>query len=96
MKNKYEKIFRRDDGSQVKVEVSLWSDSGMRDSTMEYKYSIETRGNGKRKWFYVSSRYDGKLTPDVIIFISPAEILEAETEFWKSIKPVMREMHEGD
>lgn len=95
MKINHEKIFRRDNGSQTKVEIELVKIYS-HPPKLRYIASVEIRSKGKRKWHYIPMQASGKVNKEIAAVISPKEILEAETEFWESIKPVMREMHEED
>ena len=92
----HEKIFKRPDGSRVKVEVTFWCDS--RDGA-NYRFQVSKCLPGKRTFISPTSTDDyewRKLSmPERIAFnvrkyleiATPAEILETKLELWNKLKP---------
>jgi len=93
MDNFHEKILKREDGSQVKIETNLYLESA-RYKELIYKHAIFTREKGKRKWIHVPSQQDGTVNEIVSSVVKHSEIWEAQKEFWNSIKPKFPENHE--
>jgi len=87
MKQKYEKIFKREDGSQVKVIVSFGMVLESPFNDLLYKFEIYKKDKGKRKWIHHPVRYDGVMTEIDREFITDSELLQAKQEFWKTLEP---------
>ena len=85
--NFYKKILKREDGNQVLIEINISTDF-FRNTDLKYKYSVYIRAKGKRKWIHIPSQADGRLNKNVLNVVDAKEILEAETEFWNTIKPI--------
>ena len=85
--NFYKKILKREDGSQVLIEIHISTDF-FRNTELKYKYDISIRAKGKRKWIHIPSQIDSRLNKEVLAVISADEILEAENEFYSTIKPI--------
>ena len=71
---RHEKIFNREDGSKVMVDVSLYTD-GLRNK-FHWDFNVAIKGKGKKTWFY--NHYE-KATKE--------EIQETKLELWELIKP---------
>lgn len=85
--NFYKKILKREDGSQVLIEIHISADF-FRNTELKYGYDISIRSKGKRKWLHIPSQGNGRLNKEVLKVVSADEILEAETEFWNTLKPI--------
>lgn len=97
---KHEKIIRREDGSRVKIEVSIYLDSYRRGEPV---YSFETSKceKGKRTWKYPHSENDyvwraldikgrNEYSKNKYLYlVSKEEVMEAYIELWEKIKPTM-------
>lgn len=91
-----EKILRREDGSRVKICVELFEVSHQR---MEYRFSVQTCGKGKRTWndcvdfddfryraLSMSERREFEIAESMEI-ISREELLNAKLSLWESLRP---------
>jgi len=94
---RYEKIFKRENGSRVKIDVSLYVDWS--DKKPDYDFSVYTCGANKRTWINPHSiddymwrklgtverkKYEiEKYRP----FITESEINEAMVEAWNTLTP---------
>jgi len=95
MKTKHEKIIRREDGTRVKISVSIYADYRGANYSTKVKYCQF----GKRKWIdaieYDDFRYRKLKNTERTEFIkqarlkyaSDSEFLEAKTELWNKLKP---------
>lgn len=82
---KHEKIFKREDGSQVKVEVRLHlSDYYHRDDEpFRYSHMVFIKGFRKKNWIhkpYYKEDYGDEIVTD-------QEITETKLELWEKLKP---------
>ena len=92
-----EKIFKREDGSQVKISASFYF--GWSDGTPTWAVSVSIRGKGKKNWLGVYSQdswefrslsgaerqkfvLDAKLKHCTL-----EEIHEVKMQFWNTLKP---------
>ena len=94
---RHETILKREDGSQVKISVTLYINSTTEKP--EYNISVTTRGKGKRNWL-------GCIDTDIWTYrqmnlqqrevfrmeqylkhVTPAEIKAAKLEMWHKLKP---------
>jgi len=73
---KHEKIYKNEDGSQIKVEISLYVDNDWAtNASAHWKPFVSSREKGKRNW---NTNHEAA---------TPEQILEAKLEFWEKIKP---------
>ena len=96
MKTKHEKIFKREDGSRVKIVADLMN---YRLFDFEYRTSVYTCKKNKRSWFGVvntdSYEYRGLSMDDrrkaekaaQLKIVSKDEILQVKIELWELLKP---------
>jgi hypothetical protein len=94
---RHEKIIKREDGSQVSIEVSFTSDYFRR--TFDYDVEVRTRENGKRKWVEVSYPYQQQWRAanlptrakmkmeEYLKHVTTEEIHQAKLELWEKLKP---------
>lgn len=87
--NFFKKVLKRENGSQVKIEVSLYFNS-FRNTEIEYEHSIYKREKGKRKWIHIPTSINNRLTKDVLLYVTAEEIAAVKKEFWKKIKPTQQ------
>ena len=92
-----EKIFKREDGSQVKITAGFHI--GWSDNAPKWHTSVLTRGKGKKNWLgvYSGDNYEYRSLPmeDREKFILDAklkhctleEMHEVKMQFWNSLKP---------
>lgn len=93
----HEKIYTREDGTKVKIAVSLWVDS-FRDE-FRYSSSVQTCLKGKRKWKSDFSFQDYQWRrlsmaerekyafQKSLFHVTKEEIQEVAIELWDKIKP---------
>jgi hypothetical protein len=74
----YRKIIQRPDKSYVQIQVHIYND---RHTGITYDIQVSTKQPRKRTWVYLDS-------DKILNHVSELEILEAKTEYWKSIKPL--------
>lgn len=98
MKTSYQKIIRRDDGSRVKISVSLYE---LYRGRAVYGEEVETCAKGKRTWRPSYNRDDykyrglsmGERKLHVLAcnrkIATEAEILAVKIELWESLKPTV-------
>jgi|GEM_PF-6023549 len=91
----HEKIFKRSDGTEVKVSVWLY----VHENKSNWGYLLWIKEPGSERWVdpfsdrdYVLRIMNPKLQEGVKIdtyehYVSPKEILQAKMELWKLIKP---------
>lgn len=94
---RHEKIFKRADGTQYKIDVNLLANS----RSAEFDVGLETRAKGKRKWTGTSDSYvdtcefrelnweeRGKFHKKKYLdHVTAEEILSVKLELWEMIKP---------
>ncbi|WP_149244079.1 hypothetical protein [Dyadobacter sp. 32] len=92
----HEKIFKRKDGSQVKLSVWLY----VHENKSNWGYLMWIKECGSDRWIdpfsdrdYVLRIINPKLKEGIKVdafdhYVSSKEILEAKLELWKLIKPV--------
>ncbi len=97
MESKYEKIIRQPDGSRVRIRVSV---GGYGYDEFKYLTEVMYCPFRKRKWFDVVERNSfeyrrldqkGRIAfaeQARAKYVSRAEILDAEIELWKKLKPL--------
>lgn len=94
----HEKIIKRPDGTQYKIEVTF--SSGYHDN-FAYRVELWTRAKGKRNWYNINNKisdYDWRqatmaerakmIDAEQLKHVSAEEILQAKTELWEKMKPV--------
>ena len=93
---KHEKVFKNEDGSQIKVMVSLYEGSGQ---SMGYNFSVQQRARGKRLWrslISVDSYHYRRLSledrekckfDEYMRIVGADRIHETAHELWEKIKP---------
>lgn len=94
---KHEKVFKREDGSKIRIGVSLYS-NGFSDE-IDWKFWVHTCAPGKRSWYGTFNTDDysyRKLTLDerkkheiesALKYATLDEIKEVKTELWMKLKP---------
>ena len=75
---RHEKIFKREDGTQVQISITL-SVETYRDSH-RYEPQVRCKYKGKRTWI-------SPLLEDTFKFTTPQEIQEVALELWEQLKP---------
>jgi hypothetical protein len=90
-----EKLIKREDGTQIKIEVSAWMDRGK----LSYDTSISTKAPRKRKWDrvrggdnwdYRQLSMEDKLKWEYNLMLTLAteeELQSVRLELWESMKP---------
>jgi len=80
----HSKIFKREDGSRINVEVRLYIPFSFRGDEIQFEWRtfISKSDPGKRK-FYVD------LSGEEVPWVTPEEILETKLELWNKIKPTI-------
>ena len=97
MKNKYERIIKRPDGSRVKITAAF--DPGNRYGEFEYNAVVEVCAPGKRKFSEpVTETYDyRKMSLDerrlyrqqqYLTVATADEIISVKMELWRTLRPV--------
>ena len=94
---RHSKIFKREDGSKVELTASLFVDHIGQEA--RWSFTVAIQPPRKRTWFGVfdtndwnyrklamSERRDFEINK-YLNYVSPAEILEVQTELWEKIKP---------
>ena len=87
MKNNFEKIIKKENGHQVKIEIRLYAPSFRYDEEIEYNFSMFQKSKGKRKWIHLPLNPSKPLSKELLEFISEKELYAAKIEFWETIKP---------
>lgn len=95
----YEKILKREDGTQYKISITPRIDYYQRES-IEYNYTIWYREKGKKTWLNIpDTLYDfqyRKLSMEekeihrkqnIYRFVTEAELYNAKIECWEKLKP---------
>lgn len=90
------KIIKRVNGDQLKISVYAWLDN----NKITYKTSVSYRLKGKKKWLDLPDTMSDWEIRDLSLedreihrwentlrFVSQDEILEAQIEFWETLKP---------
>lgn len=98
---KYEKIVKRDDGTQYQICINTYLDS-YRSVGMQYRVDIYYKQKGKRSWLNVKREiydhvYRGlsmekrREYDDInnLRFVTKEEIYDARIECWNLLKPQM-------
>lgn len=92
----HEKIFKRDDGTRIKITVTFWHD---RSSGAIYNVFVEKCSPGKRKFVDVVDRNDYKyrklnmperadfVANQHLFFVTIQEIYDTKVELWKQLAP---------
>lgn len=95
--NLHEKIYKLEDGSRLKVAVSISVDCWSREP--EYNFEVYAQKNGERKWKSVSDRndricqamsFDERAIYQLNLYIEAAtaeRLNEVALELWESLKP---------
>ena len=95
---RHEKIFKREDGTQYKIDVSLYVETFGKLKS-EYRATVTWKAKGKRKWLNVSDSDDWecrKLDMEdrekwhhqkYLKHVTAEEILITKLELWEKIKP---------
>ena len=95
---KAEKIFKREDGNQVKVTAHIFIEH-YSNSTPMWSVSVETREKGKKNWLGVHSENDytwrrlstedrrAYVKDEQLKHVTEAEIQEVKMELWLLLKP---------
>lgn len=98
MKSSHEKIIKRDDGSRVKIVISLNLDYPLR-STVNYRLSVALCEAKKRTWKAPTDENDHihrllsmddsqlRIQANYLKHVTLEEILSVKLELWQSIKP---------
>jgi hypothetical protein len=95
---KHEKIFKREDGTQYKIEVEIIVD---RIDGIEFRHWVTTKEKNKRKWKNIVDKYSDdwelrKLSWEekqehykntFLQYVTAEEILNVKLELWKNIQP---------
>lgn len=95
---RHEKTFKRDNGDNVKIDVSVYLDNYSTNNAV-YRITVAQKMKGKRKWLYVHSSDDydwrkldmkGRSEYEMNIYlqyVSHEEIQQAKLELWELMKP---------
>lgn len=73
----HEKIFKREDGTQIKVRVSVTT--GSFDNQAYWYYGADWKEKRQRVW-----RHD-----KINLIVTPEEIYQTKLELWEKLKPVL-------
>lgn len=97
---KHEKIFKRDDGTQYRVDVRIHLDT-YRNETANYFVDVYFRKKNKRNWDSIHSHKDDyeyrNLSMEqrreydknnILKFLSEDEVHESKLELWELLKPL--------
>jgi hypothetical protein len=71
----HEKIIKREDGTQIKIDVAVYTDH-LRENICRYNTYISSKGKGKNDWIWDSH--------DIV---TPEELQAAKMELWEMLKP---------
>jgi hypothetical protein len=93
---RHEKVFKRDDGSKVRLTVELNVDFG--SSKPRWYLRCDTCNKGKRTWlstveddyFFRKLSHDGKrqhITKVALLHVSENELTQTMEELWQQLKP---------
>jgi len=98
MKTTYEKIFKRDNGTQFKIDASIITFH----YEFQYRINIAYRDKGKKNWLYLPDTLhdyefrrlsmedrENHKNENYLRFVTPDEILQAKIGLWNQLKPAL-------
>ena len=81
----HEKIIKREDGTQVKIEVFIFIEYV--GDVVHWNTEIQTKDKGRKKWCNLHPEVDESS------IVSEEEIYTAKLELWKNLKPAKKVSH---